>query len=341
MKRDNSIDCVATVSVTFMILGHAFLWSHTQDNEVYRRLAAVLNFFMAFFFFKSGMFWTDKKPSDVIAYGWSKFFVPFVFYAFWGEIVRCVRLYIQEGDTNLIHYFVYPIISVIGRGGPSGNVPLWFFIALFLTMLMISLAQRCKVPRLLLFCIAICLSYLGSLTNRHHINIPPVMWEVSTGILFFLLGYWMKNVLSNKIVFWLAVVFYIFSLLFLPSVYDFRKGNVTSGLWLIYVVSALSGIIVFVTFFRQSFFNRTIFGYVGRHSLQFFCLHWVLFDLISLIGGYKIIEAGEPFGNFFSKQTDWTMFCVLITGIIVIVPSYIYMLEKIKQRYNSVILDRI
>lgn len=170
-NRDNSLDIVGGILIVYMILGHAFLWSHTYNNVTYLFLRRCLFFFMAFFFYKSGMFYTRRSVKDAISRGLHKFIYPFVVYMLIGEAVRCLRLYIQEGDINIVHYIVYPFISVVGRGGPSGNVPLWFLLALFFTQLVVAVSDKYNVSRLRLligsFVVTIFYFFLNKITPPH------------------------------------------------------------------------------------------------------------------------------------------------------------------------------
>lgn len=160
-----------------------------------------------------------------------------------------MRLYIIEGDTDWVHYLVYPIISIIGRGGPSGNTPLWFLLALFLTQLFVIFSSRLKMPKLLTFSIALLLSYLGTLTNNNKISIPPIIWEVASGSIFFLCGNYLRELQYGKKAMLVALIIYVCVIIFAPSYYDFRKGSIEQGYWIAYIISSISGIFLFVNFF--------------------------------------------------------------------------------------------
>ena len=337
IKRDNSIDCVSSILIIWMIVGHAFLWSKTYNSEYYGFFQKSLSFFMAFFFFKSGWFWKDKTPKLILS-GGGKLLMPFFLYALFGEVVRWIRLYVQEGDTNFVHYIIYPVISIIGRGGPSGNVPLWFLIALFLTQLAVSIAVKIKIPKFVPFTFALCVSYVGTISNNFNLRIPPVIWEVASGCIFFFAGFYMRNMRSMKIVVFLAFLIYIIAIVYFPSVYDFRKGSLSKGYWILYVLSSIAGCIVFMNLFKLSFLNKSVLGYVGRHSLQFFCFHWILFNIVCVIFGYPILEKGKPFGNCFSSETNWQMFWTLIICCIVFLPMYVVVVKHLKMKHDNAIV---
>ena len=336
-ERNNAIDIVATVMIIYTIVSHANLWSHTNLAGYVKPF---LFCFMAFFFFKSGLFWKDPPPNLVLRKS-SKFWIPFLFYAILGEIVRWIRLYVQEGDTDITHYLIYPFISFIGRGGPSGNTPLWFLVALFLTHLTVSVASKFKIPKYALLLFSITVSYLGILSNNHNLFIPPVFWEVGCGCVFFIIGYYMREIYKKRSVVIVAfLVYFILPFLF-PSTYDFRKGQLLNGFWITFVLSSVAGSISLINLFMLSPLNKRVFGYVGRHSLTFFCLHWVLFDLTCLIMGFQINENGKPFGYCFSEYEDWKMFWSLIVVSAVVLPLYIYSLNIIKKLYKWEFLKKI
>ncbi len=334
-NRNNSLDIVGGILVIYMILGHAFLWSHTQNHEIYLFLRRYLFFFMAFFFYKSGMFYTKKSVEDVISRGVHKFIYPFVVYMLMGEAVRCLRLYIQEGDINILHYIVYPFISIVGRGGPSGNVPLWFLLALFFTQCVVAVSDKYNVSRLKLlvgsFVVAI---FYYLLKNKLPIPMPPCLIEIAMGVVFFVIGNLMKDKQNESRVLIVCIMIYTAIVIMMPSYYDFRKGSMSNGNLVMWVISSIAGIIVFNNFFKLKVFESFKMSLIGRYSMQFFCFHWVLFDLTCLVAGWQIEEDGQVFGNFFSKETNYMELVGLCLSSVIILPIYTYYVQKLKNRNN-------
>lgn len=338
MKRDNSIDCLAAVVTVRMILLHACLWSHTKDVFFYAPVRYLIMFSMGFFFYKSGMFYKEKSPKEVISKGWGKFFFPFIAYMILGEMARWIRLFVQESDTDIVHWVIYPFVSIVGRGGPSGNLPLWFLLALPFVQLIVSFSDRFKIQRWILFIGALILSFVGTISNKHHLNIPPLIWEVAIGIIFFLSGHYLKEKQYEKRIFYVALLVYIVAVLFAPTTFEYRKGSINRGDWFVFVVSSIAGIITYINIFRFPLFRNMKISYLSRNSMQYYCMHWVLFNIVCTIFGYSILEKGRPFGDFFSPITNYSMLWTLVVSCMIFLPIYDLIVKFLKKKSDNILV---
>lgn len=77
-KRDNTLDAVAGLLIIYMMLRHAFEWSGASTDYFYIASSQVLPFFMAWFFFKSGMFHKSISFADCAKRGLNKLIIPFI-----------------------------------------------------------------------------------------------------------------------------------------------------------------------------------------------------------------------------------------------------------------------
>ena len=67
-KRDLSIENISGLLIIYMILHHIFQWSDLNViNQTY--WMRPLSFFMAWFFYKSGMFYKDRKCKEILLGG--------------------------------------------------------------------------------------------------------------------------------------------------------------------------------------------------------------------------------------------------------------------------------
>lgn len=336
MNRDNSIDCLAAIVTIRMILLHACLWSHTKDVFFYAPVRYLIMFSMGFFFYKSGMFYKKKSPKEVLVKGWSKFFLPFIAYMILGEIARWIRLYVQEVDTNIVHYVIFPFFSIVGRGGPSGNLPLWFLLALPFVQLTVAFSDKYCIKRWILFLVALVMSFVGTIVNKHNIIFPPLIWEVSIGLVFFLSGDYLKDKQYEKKVFYISLVIYLVAVVFAPTTFEYRKGSINKGDWFIFVVSSIAGIITYINLFRLPVLRDMKISYISRNSMQYYCMHWVLFNIVCTICGYQILENGSPFGITFSQIPNYKMLCSLCISCIVCLPIYELLVKHLKKKYDNV-----
>lgn len=68
IRRQSHIDSVAGLLIIHMILGHCIQVTDCRDLTLYKWMQ-VLSFFMPWFFFKSGMFYKERKPVEVLLLG--------------------------------------------------------------------------------------------------------------------------------------------------------------------------------------------------------------------------------------------------------------------------------
>ena len=106
----------------------------------------------------------------------------------------------------------------------------------------------------------------------------------------------------------------------------------SNGFWLIWVVSSVAGIILFINIFRLPLFSTFKLGIIGRFSMQFFCLHWVLFDFVCLVMGIQILEDGHVFGDFFTKEENYSLFFALCVSSMIVLPLYAFIVQRLKNR---------
>ena len=66
--------------------------------------------------------------------------------------------------------------------------------------------------------------------------------------------------------------------------------------------------------------------------MQFFCFHWILFDIACLIFGWQISEKGRVFGDFFADEPNIIEFWTLLALSMVVLPLYSYFIKRLKDR---------
>lgn len=154
------------------------------------------------------------------------------------------------------------------------------------------------------------------------------------GVCFFVIGNLMKDKQYESRVLIVCIMIYAVAVIMMPSYYDFRKGSISNGYWVMWMVSSIAGIIVFNNFFKLKVFEPFILGLIGKYSMQFFCFHWVLFDLTCLIAGWQIEEGGHVFGNLFPKGTNYLELFVLCLSSAIILPLYTFFVQKLKNCNN-------
>lgn len=126
--RDNTIDIVAGILIIRMILGHYMTMCNLKYTMLFESLNSLF-FYMPWFFYKSGLFCSNRKePIAYLKTNLKKFIIPFVFFSLVGTTIAiCSSLLsgksiqsiiMSEGHSSILH------------GSTNWNGPLWFLISL-------------------------------------------------------------------------------------------------------------------------------------------------------------------------------------------------------------------
>lgn len=141
-SRNLGFDLISGCLIVYMIFCHIMQWAKLTDCELYSALQRFLFFFMAWFFYKSGIY--VKQIVDIKKYAMKNFrklLLPALYFTLMGLPFVWYQIY-KSGDTNIVHYTLSIAKSFILRGDMSGNLPLWFLITLFEVKLIYALLNR-------------------------------------------------------------------------------------------------------------------------------------------------------------------------------------------------------
>lgn len=322
-ERFLHLDAVCGLLIIYMIMGHAFQWSHTTDDFFYIGCNRFLFFFMAWFFYKSGMFHKEKELKEIWRLDFQKLIFPYILYSIMGEFTLWYELFFIKGDYNIIHYTLSPLKEIVMFGSCIGNLPLWFLPALFFVKLSYGIIDRYKMPKWFLCAVGIFIAYMGNMANTDNDNnwIPYTLINTSLGIVFYYGGYQLRELQYDKRIITLAFVLYMATIVVLPSSVDFRTGVTTYGSWIIYLLSSFSGIIIINNLLKIKFLQIKFIKQIGKNSLSYFCFHWILFKLIDLSLGFANLH-----------YNNYKELYALLVGSIFILPVYSYCIQFIKEK---------
>ena len=274
-KRTDSIDAVAGLLIIYMIYKHIVQWLCMCDDSVYVVSQQILFFFMAWFAFKAGMFFRVKDYRPMLIDSFRRLIVPFVIYSFCGWILWSIDR-LLDGDVSLRTYFRTPARELWHLGAIGGNLPLWWLSSLFLARLIFNaILRQQKVVATLLISFLVLLPLLlnfgfGRTTDHLYLaNVPTLL-------LFLMSGYWLKQWTANRYLLILSFFVYVLSVIFIPSYVDFRTGQLVFGSFPVWVLSSLAGILLINAAFAAIPFRMSVLTYVGRHSIIFFAVHWLV-----------------------------------------------------------------
>ena len=325
-KREKSLDAVCGVLIIHMIVGHAFDWSHITDGVFIEWSNRFLFFFMAWFYFKSGMFHKEQSLSESVKKGYARYLKPYILYSFVGELLRFVHIY-RYGDTNVLHYSLSLIRDIALEGAVYGNLPLWFLLSLFIVKAIVSFFDDYNVPKSLALLIAFVTSFLLEDGGWYAFFIPCIVKNVLMGLLFYLSGCLLKRIQFCKSSLFISLLVSFFAIFLYPSHVDFRTGSILQGVWIMYVISSLALILLVNNLFAIKIFQISFLVNIGRNSLSYYCVHWILFEIVFMICDYAWL--------FDTGHTNYMAFWTLIICCVVFLPLYSYLANIIKLRFND------
>ena len=186
-SRDDTIDSVAGVMVVYMVFTHVCQHFGLAQSTLYLSLERVLYFFMPWFFFKAGMFFSLKDDKEVIWASASRLLKPFVIYSLLGYVVYIIVCAIKG---NLAFSALLPIKQLVLEGSIIGNLPLWFLLTLFICRILLNLVGKTKGRVLALCLLSLVMAFLMHLANFKH---PYYLANTMMGLTFMCLGYIVKK----------------------------------------------------------------------------------------------------------------------------------------------------
>lgn len=273
MKRDSSIDNISGLLIIYMILYHIFQMCGIKDAiDSYGMLP--LSFFMFWFFYKSGMYYKDRSPKEILLGGGKKLMVPYVVFSLIGHLLQCVKMF-MEGDTNWVHYVLSPLKQILLSGSLGGNLPLWFLPSLLAVQLLYT-----KLHKLMRDEWMVVLTLVVAFT-LHEMRIckPLYIGNVSLGLAVFAFGHIMRELQYKRKIFILSGVIYLTLLFMTVGSIDFRANGAGKESYLLPVLFSLCGCIIINNIFRLSRWRIGVLKYVGERSMAFYVLHWLVLML--------------------------------------------------------------
>ena len=268
-SHQTHIDCAQGLMILHMMLYH--LCADTINNTpLHYHLLHPLSFFMAWFFFKSGMFYKEKKLKDTFLDGIRKCIIPYIIFSIIGFLVY----YFTEYPTTSIS-LEWDFFYVFGAF--RGNMPLWFLLSLFLVQLLYSLVQKCRIKPIYIAIIS-----LGLLILNKEIGFRPyIMKNVPLGLLFYALGQILKDI-QYKRIFIIISLFVYFGLYFIHTDIDFLWGKLVPEY--VAIPWALSGCILLNALFKFiPLICVSPLKFLGTHSMEFYCTHIIIIYIIEVI----------------------------------------------------------
>lgn len=224
----------------------------------------------------------------------------------------------MDGVSNWKIYLLWPIKKLLLEGSTPGNEPLWFLISLYLVRIIYNYIAEWKYLDTILVLLLIMfylLKFVDILNISEMLVYPFYLYSTFVGLLFYRAGYMLKNAQYKADVFWISVLCVIVISLLVPAQFDFRaiSGDKSSkGDFVIFVIYSISACVVINNIFRYLYSkcDIKILTKIGKDSMFYYCIHWIILLFLNLYFGY------------FDIQLGWEQFALYIMGLVVLLPFF-------------------
>lgn len=273
--RQDHLDCAHGLMILHMMFFH--LCDETiVGTPFYYPILHTLSFFMAWFFFKSGMFYREREILDVIKTGFKKLIIPAVVFSIFGFAFYWLTVNPHATISDEInHFYVF--------GSVHGHTPIWFLFSLFAVQLSFAVLSKCRLNPAIIAILS-----LGLYFSSKYIGFRPY-WIYNTllGLLFYSLGLLLKEHQYNRIATVICIALY-FGLYFFHTDIDFQYGKFKP--FAIAIPWALAGCILTNTLFKTvPRLCVAPISFFGRHAMEFYCTHIiVLYAIRILVNPYTL-----------------------------------------------------
>lgn len=305
MKRLDYLDNVAGILISFMMLIHVLAWNviPLKNDSLWLE---PLQFFMYWFYFKSGMFFKQRTTRNFLNWGGKKLLYPFLVFSLLGYILYLVTIFIN-GDRNWIHYLLTPIKEFFIAGSFGANDILWFLTSLFCVQFLYNELMLRKVNSILIVFIGFTIAYLCHFLNIHS---PEYLGNIALGISMYSLGHICREKQFHVYVASLACLFYMCILILHPSHLNLRYDALSAdGIYILALMFSVAGCIVINNIFRY-LPNIPVVHYIGRHSMDFYVVHMLALKTLWLF----------PFKRFGIEGI--TLFIIMCVTCLIVPPVF-------------------
>lgn len=162
--------------------------------------------------------------------------------------------------------------------GVGGNLPLWYLLTLFVARIAFNWIAKKKC-----FFLLIVFALIPWGVRLLSFEVPLYVANISMAVTFMGLGYLLKPYLNNK---WVNIgcsIAYLLFIIILPTYVDMRYNMLIFGYYHLWYIIALTGIVTIIALFRLIPYRMPVLTYIGKNSMAFFCLHWIIFTVCRIV----------------------------------------------------------
>lgn len=299
--RAHYLDIVAGIFIILIMLGHL--------DVLPECMLIFFQFKMSWFFFKSGMFYHPydknarmKKVKELCR----NLFIPYLVWTVFGLLCGIIIELMLE--KPVLAAMRYALVELRSQGYTWVNVPLWFFLGLFIVR---GLSLFVKEKYFIwIFVLATCLAYL-----QHSVFASKFGYVgySSLGMMMYILGYWLRTLQFKKYVGVVCGVVYVGGYIVAPTFLDFRTNSTYVGSWTLAIAACLLAVIATNSLFKRMSSNRRclpVITWFGKNAMLLIVMHWPLKCLVNVGIGLT------PLRLLLSEQ----QFCVVVAVVAFTIP---------------------
>lgn len=275
-RRIAHYDILSAVMLLFMMHHHICGACELMDAPIHMVPYEVLYFYLAYFFYKAGIFYhPEKSLKEVCINSAKRLLVPFVIFTTIGYVLFGAR---QVGfSPREFEYWWWPVRQIFAIGRVEGNGPLWFLLSLFLVRV---IYQTTKGNKWLQTAIII-LCFIIAIVGNHYSIRPRTISNVALGVFFYGLGYLLRDFQYDKRVgiasVCLFVATYIWMSIFGWHLIDFSFNTTVFGIHPVWMINCVLACVA-INFLGQYIPNMQVLSWMGRNSMTFLCIHALVYE---------------------------------------------------------------
>lgn len=287
-KRDASLDAAAGMLILVVLLGHANLLSKSDIHSIGYFFA----YYMAWFFFKAGMFHRTKKRNyDFVKGLILRLGVPYIVFFLVGCIFDgVVSLLSDPASFSLLGSAYGYIARAAYLGADWSNIALWFLLSLFFIKL-------------------ICASYTGKNTlvwliiplivaYAHCLYVPfekfTYIGNIALGIVFYIAGYQLRSIQYRTDVMWMATVIAVVLFFVNPSAIDLFSNSVIIGNYFQSILWFIAMIIMTNNAFKKiPVMQNKVLRFCGLNSMLILVAHVPIINIVRRIHSGWLPDLGD------------------------------------------------
>lgn len=236
--------------------------------------------------------------------------IPFVVFSLIGHCLQCVRLALTD-DLSLQTMMVFPVLEILKYGSLKGNLALWFLLSLFCVRVIFAALTRWINP----IAIACCFAAIATALNMADLTVPYYFENVATGLMFFSIGYIMKERQYKKWMIIACAIIYLTMALVGWSIVGMRDNSLISGYYVHWIFTSTSGIILLANILKpiENMPILMLFANIGKNSMYYYVLHWMVI-MLAMIVYVDILEA----------SINMTYFVILSVSCFTMLPCLVH-----------------